>query len=70
MIDMIRRILAGILRSKSQAYPDHVHMTKDGILYTSPDELLKSDSVKKQIRKMDALRFSKTGDPKKDRIPD
>jgi hypothetical protein len=50
MIDMIRRILAGILHSKTGVYPDHVHMTKDGILYTSPDELLRSDTDKKQIR--------------------
>ncbi len=70
MIDMIRRILAGILRSKAQAYPDHVHMTKDGILYTSPDELLKSDSVKKQIRTMEAVRYGKTGNPQKDRVTD
>jgi hypothetical protein len=61
MIDMIRRILAGILHSKTGVYPDHVHMTKDGILYTSPDELLRSDTVKKQIRKMDALGLKKNG---------
>ena len=59
MRDMIRRILAGLLHSRTEVYPDHVHMTKDGILYTSPDELLQSESVRKQIRTMDSMRFKK-----------
>ena len=64
MIDMLRRILAGLLHSKKSAYPKHVHMTKDGVLYTSPNELLKTEPVIEQIQQLDAVRNGKATEKK------
>ena len=62
MFDMLKRILAGLLQSKKKAYPKHVHMTKDGVLYTSPNELLKAEPVIDQIQQLDHVRNGKSKD--------
>lgn len=67
MIDMLRRILTGLLQSKKNDLPKHVHMTRDGVFYTSPDELMKVDPVIEQIGKLDTVRNGKAPDrPKED----
>ena len=56
MKNMLRRILAGLLDSKKAKLPKHVHMTRDGVFYTSANELIKVDPVIEQIGKLDSVR--------------